>query len=191
MQTVRGGARHAGFEPWAVSALGSSCSVLLGPGRCAKGSTPLLARRAVHNEHVRPLRPRAEDEDGGRGGTAGRPQLAKELAFFERAKQRLRNKDAYNDFLKCLTMYTQEIISRQELLVLANDIIGRLPDLMVRSALQGAVTAGAAAARRNGVGLGVPYRFWCAPLHGGSPLRGGWIPTAGAAALELARLSMR
>lgn len=68
-----------------------------------------------------------DDDDGGRG----RPQLAKELAYFERAKQRLRNKDAYNDFLKCLSMYTQEIISRQELLQLLNDIIGRFPDLMV------------------------------------------------------------
>ena len=70
-----------------------------------------------------------EDDELGRG--SGRPQLAKELVYFERAKQRLRNKDAYNDFLKCLSMYTQEIISRQELLQLLNDIIGRFPDLMV------------------------------------------------------------
>ncbi|GFR40981.1 hypothetical protein Agub_g1646 [Astrephomene gubernaculifera] len=69
-----------------------------------------------------------DDEDMGRG--SGRPQLAKELAYFERAKSRLRNKDAYNDFLKCLSMYTQEIISRQELMQLLNDIIGRFPDLM-------------------------------------------------------------
>ncbi|EFJ52117.1 hypothetical protein VOLCADRAFT_56211 [Volvox carteri f. nagariensis] len=69
-----------------------------------------------------------KDDDMGR---SGRPQLAKELVYFERAKQRLRNKDAYNDFLKCLSMYTQEIISRQELLQLLNDIIGRFPDLMV------------------------------------------------------------
>ncbi|GIL73116.1 hypothetical protein Vretimale_4724 [Volvox reticuliferus] len=68
-----------------------------------------------------------EEDDMGR---SGRPQLAKELVYFERAKQRLRNKDAYNDFLKCLSMYTQEIISRQELLQLLNDIIGRFPDLM-------------------------------------------------------------
>ncbi|KAG2448373.1 hypothetical protein HYH02_006955 [Chlamydomonas schloesseri] len=67
-----------------------------------------------------------DDDDMGRG----RPQLAKELSYFERAKQRLRNKDAYNDLLKCLSMYTQEIISRQELLQLLNDIIGRFPDLM-------------------------------------------------------------
>ncbi|KAG2499920.1 hypothetical protein HYH03_002207 [Edaphochlamys debaryana] len=69
-----------------------------------------------------------DDDDMGRG--VGRPQLAKELSYFERAKQRLRNKDAYNDLLKCLSMYTQEIISRQELMQLINDIIGRFPDLM-------------------------------------------------------------
>lgn len=74
----------------------------------------------------------AEDDDMGR---SGRPQLAKELVYFERAKQRLRNKDAYSDFLKCLSMYTQEIISRQELLQLLNDVIGRFPELMVGTLL--------------------------------------------------------
>ena len=45
---------------------------------------------------------------------------------------RLRNRDAYTDILKCLNMYSQEIISRQELMYLVNDIIGKYPDLMVR-----------------------------------------------------------
>lgn len=29
------------------------------------------------------------------------PKVARELQFFERVKQRLRNKEAYADFLKC------------------------------------------------------------------------------------------
>lgn len=60
-----------------------------------------------------------------------RPQLGRELAYFEKVKARVRNKDAYSDFLKCLGMYSQDIISRQELLQLVNDIIGRFPDLIV------------------------------------------------------------
>lgn len=35
-------------------------------------------------------------------------------------KARLRNRELYQDFLKCLNLYAQEIISRQELLNLAH-----------------------------------------------------------------------
>eukprot|EP00798_Chlamydomonas_sp_ICE-L_P000490 gene490-1896_t len=61
---------------------------------------------------------------------AARPALAKELQFFDRIKQRLRNKDAYTDVLKCLNLYSQEIVSRQELMYLVSDIIGKFPDLV-------------------------------------------------------------
>eukprot|EP00882_Tetradesmus_deserticola_P017584 GHRQ01018837.1.p4 GENE.GHRQ01018837.1~~GHRQ01018837.1.p4 ORF type:complete len:107 (+),score=52.00 GHRQ01018837.1:397-717(+) len=42
------------------------------------------------------------------------------LQFFEKVKARLRNRELYQDFLKCLNLYAQEIISRQELLNLAH-----------------------------------------------------------------------
>ena len=80
-------------------------------------------------------------DDGGGGvggdyayappGMQGRPPaLAKELAYFERVKARLRSKEAYQDFLKCLNLFANDIISRGELVALAQDIIGRHPDLM-------------------------------------------------------------
>ncbi len=198
MELVRGvGWSHGPHNTWYL------LSRVAVPGGNVPRLTPRCRRGAVVNPapHAPFLCPGADDEDGGRGGPAGRPQLAKELAFFERAKQRLRNKDAYNDFLKCLTMYTQEIISRQELLVLANDIIGRLPDLMVRSAVQcreGDISRSSrnssSATERNGVGRGAPYRSRYAPLHGGraaDEIRGGGIATAGAGAGQLAGLSMR
>ena len=56
--------------------------------------------------------------------------LQRELQFFERVKARLRSRDAYQDLLKTLNMYASDIISRAELLSLAQDIIGRFPDLM-------------------------------------------------------------
>eukprot|EP00798_Chlamydomonas_sp_ICE-L_P007940 gene7940-1154_t len=59
-----------------------------------------------------------------------RPALNKELQFFDRIKQRLRNRDAYTDLLKCLNLYSQEIVSRHELMFLVSDIIGKFPDLM-------------------------------------------------------------
>lgn len=43
------------------------------------------------------------------------PKVARELQFFERVKQRLRNKEAYADFLKCLNMFAEDILAKQEL----------------------------------------------------------------------------
>ena len=40
------------------------------------------------------------------------------------------SRESYQDFLKCLNLFANEIISRQELMELVRDIIGRYPDLM-------------------------------------------------------------
>eukprot|EP00236_Picocystis_salinarum_P001248 CAMPEP_0183833256 /NCGR_PEP_ID=MMETSP0807_2-20130328/5948_1 /TAXON_ID=88271 /ORGANISM="Picocystis salinarum, Strain CCMP1897" /LENGTH=1064 /DNA_ID=CAMNT_0026079157 /DNA_START=49 /DNA_END=3243 /DNA_ORIENTATION=+ len=56
--------------------------------------------------------------------------LQKELSFFEKVNQRLRNKEAYNDFIRCLSIFNQEVITRMELQGLVYDIIGKYPDLM-------------------------------------------------------------
>ena len=56
--------------------------------------------------------------------------LSKELQFFEKVKNRLRNKEAYQDFLKCLNIFSQEIISKMELQGLVYDIIGKYSELV-------------------------------------------------------------
>lgn len=61
--------------------------------------------------------------------------MAKELTFFEKVKAKLRSRDGYQDFLKCLNLYAQEVISKQELIDLVHDLIGRFSDLAVRLAL--------------------------------------------------------
>jgi paired amphipathic helix protein Sin3a len=40
------------------------------------------------------------------------------LAFLEKVKEKLRNPEDYQEFLKCLHIYSREIITRQELLAL-------------------------------------------------------------------------
>ncbi|KAI8469341.1 MAG: hypothetical protein J3K34DRAFT_522233 [Monoraphidium minutum] len=78
--------------------------------------------------------PRPGDADDYARQTA----LQRELLFFEKAlpiackrvKARLRSKESYQDLLKTLNMYASDIINRGELLSLAQDIIGRFPDLM-------------------------------------------------------------
>ncbi|XP_006645435.1 paired amphipathic helix protein Sin3-like 4 [Oryza brachyantha] len=52
-----------------------------------------------------------------------------EFHFCEKVKEKLEH-DAYQEFLKCLHIYSQEIITRSELKNLVNDILQQHPDLM-------------------------------------------------------------
>jgi len=70
--------------------------------------------------------PQEETEDRKKQHSA----LQKELSFFDKVNQRLRNKEAYNDFIRCLSIFNQEVITRMELQGLVYDIIGKFPDLM-------------------------------------------------------------
>ncbi|XVF44115.1 hypothetical protein PTKIN_Ptkin02bG0094400 [Pterospermum kingtungense] len=53
-----------------------------------------------------------------------------EFSFFDKVKEKLRNPDHYQEFLRCLHLYSNEVISRTELQSLVNDLLGRYPDLM-------------------------------------------------------------
>ncbi|XP_076901837.1 paired amphipathic helix protein Sin3-like 2 [Bidens hawaiensis] len=53
-----------------------------------------------------------------------------EFTFCEKVKDRLRNPDDYQAFLKCLHIYSTEIITRRELQSLVSDLLGKHPDLM-------------------------------------------------------------
>ena len=55
--------------------------------------------------------------------------LAKELAFFEKVKARLKDRDAYNELIKCLNIFNSEVISKMELQALVYEILGKHPDL--------------------------------------------------------------
>ncbi|KAI3768665.1 hypothetical protein L2E82_19495 [Cichorium intybus] len=55
---------------------------------------------------------------------------SEEFTFCEKVKDRLRNQDDYQAFLKCLHIYSTEIITRKELQSLVSDLLGKHPDLM-------------------------------------------------------------
>ncbi|GFH17943.1 HDAC_interact domain-containing protein [Haematococcus lacustris] len=104
-----------------------------GNGRSGGGGSPVDHSRVMHKrkaarkaeEGFRKL----EDEDAYAAGSRGRP-LGRELQFLEKVKMRLRSREAYGDFMKCLNMFSQDIISRSELVHLVADIFGKMPDLM-------------------------------------------------------------
>ena len=56
--------------------------------------------------------------------------LPRELNYFERVRQRLRNREGYNDLIRCIHMYNVELFSRSELIAMVSDILGGYPDLM-------------------------------------------------------------
>lgn len=53
-----------------------------------------------------------------------------EFIFCEKVKEKLCSMDDYQAFLKCLHIYSKEIISRSELQSLVADLLGKYPDLM-------------------------------------------------------------
>lgn len=59
-----------------------------------------------------------------------RSMYNQEFVFCEKVKERLRNSDDYQEFLKCLHIYSKEIITRTELQSLVGDLLGRYPDLI-------------------------------------------------------------
>ncbi|XP_068710577.1 paired amphipathic helix protein Sin3a-like isoform X1 [Montipora foliosa] len=52
-----------------------------------------------------------------------------EFAFFEKVRKALKNAELYNNFLRCLVLFNQEVISRAELVQLAANFLGKYPEL--------------------------------------------------------------
>jgi len=52
-----------------------------------------------------------------------------EINFFFRVKQRLNNQSLYYEFLKCLNLFSQGILTRLELAILVRDLLGKHRDL--------------------------------------------------------------
>ena len=49
--------------------------------------------------------------------------------FFYQVRKALRSKDVYDNFLRCLVLFNQEVISRPELVQLSSTFLSRHPDL--------------------------------------------------------------
>ncbi|KAK9865821.1 hypothetical protein WJX84_003538 [Apatococcus fuscideae] len=81
------------------------------------------ARKAEDSIRRQAAGEEGEDMRGPRG------HLAREMGFFERVKKRLADKVQYQDFLKCLNLFAQDICSRNELSAAIHDVLGRFPDL--------------------------------------------------------------
>ncbi|XP_017837186.1 paired amphipathic helix protein Sin3a isoform X3 [Drosophila busckii] len=53
-----------------------------------------------------------------------------DAAFFDKVRKALRNPEVYHNFLRCLTLFNQEIVSKTELLGLVSPFLTKFPDLL-------------------------------------------------------------
>ncbi|XP_072290722.1 SIN3 transcription regulator family member Aa [Eucyclogobius newberryi] len=62
-------------------------------------------------------------------GDAGKHGVGTESLFFEKVRKALRSAEAYDNFLRCLLIFNQEVISRAELVQLVLPFLGKFPEL--------------------------------------------------------------
>ncbi|XP_075168581.1 SIN3 transcription regulator family member A isoform X2 [Haematobia irritans] len=60
---------------------------------------------------------------------ASRMCSIQDAAFFDKVRKSLRNPEVYENFLRCLTLYTQEIVSKTDLLTLVTPFLSKFPEL--------------------------------------------------------------
>ncbi|XP_046897367.1 paired amphipathic helix protein Sin3a-like isoform X2 [Hypomesus transpacificus] len=59
----------------------------------------------------------------------GKHSCGTESLFFEKVRKALRSSEAYDNFLRCLLIFNQEVISRAELVQLVIPFLGKFPEL--------------------------------------------------------------
>ena len=60
---------------------------------------------------------------------AGKFGTLNEFAFFDKVRKALRSPEVYENFLRCLVLFNQEVISRQELVQITSTFLNKHPDL--------------------------------------------------------------
>lgn len=60
---------------------------------------------------------------------AGKHGTLNEFAFFDKVRKMLKNSDVYENFLRCLILFNQEVLSRSELVHMVQTFLGRYPEL--------------------------------------------------------------
>ncbi|KAL3886413.1 hypothetical protein ACJMK2_026411 [Sinanodonta woodiana] len=60
---------------------------------------------------------------------AGKYGTLNEYAFFDKVRKALRHPEVYENFLRCLVLFNQEVISRTELVQLVQNFLGKFPEL--------------------------------------------------------------
>ncbi|XP_046452720.1 paired amphipathic helix protein Sin3b-like isoform X1 [Daphnia pulex] len=94
---------------------------------------PIISSPTVGMNLIPKKKPRLDPGSGKDNSIAeiGKFGTMNELAFFDKVRRvACRSRDVYENFLRCLVMYNQEIISKMELLQITTPFLSRHPDLL-------------------------------------------------------------
>ena len=61
---------------------------------------------------------------------AGKYATLSEYAFFDKVRKSLRHEETYHNFLRCITLFNEEIVSRSELMQMVHPFLLKFPELL-------------------------------------------------------------
>ncbi|XP_053386924.1 LOW QUALITY PROTEIN: paired amphipathic helix protein Sin3a-like [Mercenaria mercenaria] len=104
------------------------------PGFPSKNQTAKAAnqlRRSISSSAQQPIikKPRMGTLKDISLAEAGKWGTLNEYAFFDKVRKALRHQEVYENFLRCLVLFNQEVISRSELVQLVQTFLGKFPEL--------------------------------------------------------------
>ncbi|ROT77076.1 hypothetical protein C7M84_004291 [Penaeus vannamei] len=105
--------------------LKSSCGMGSGNNMGQHKATPMATRMPSH-----PLKPKLGYLKDMSAAEAGKHATLAEYAFFDKVRKALRHEETYHNFLRCITLYNEEIITRAELVQLVHPFLAKFPDLL-------------------------------------------------------------
>uniref|UniRef100_A0AAQ6AF94 Paired amphipathic helix protein Sin3a n=1 Tax=Amphiprion ocellaris TaxID=80972 RepID=A0AAQ6AF94_AMPOC len=96
--------------------------------RLSQNGLPIRRPAGVGSTPPVKKKPKIMGKDHGLGDV-GKHSTSTETMFFEKVKKALRSSEAYDNFLRCLHIFNQEVISRTELVQLVIPFLGKFPEL--------------------------------------------------------------
>uniref|UniRef100_A0A3Q1HC09 Paired amphipathic helix protein Sin3a n=1 Tax=Acanthochromis polyacanthus TaxID=80966 RepID=A0A3Q1HC09_9TELE len=98
--------------------------------RLSQNGLPIRRPAGVSSTLPVKKKPKIMGKDHGLG-EVGKHSTSTETMFFEKVKKALRSSEAYDNFLRCLHIFNQEVISRTELVQLVIPFLGKFPELFI------------------------------------------------------------
>lgn len=111
-----------------ISSSGSGSGLKRSPGMPLNhlGVRPPHDRNEPPIKRYKPVYRDVSYADAARSGTL------QDYAFFDKVREALKTSDVYDNFLRCLTLYNQEIVSKSELMTLVAPFLSKEPELLKR-----------------------------------------------------------
>ncbi|XP_069172117.1 paired amphipathic helix protein Sin3a isoform X6 [Procambarus clarkii] len=122
--------------------VGSGNNMVSGPGNVPNKTSPMFGHQLKRphsgptqghtHSHAQPpvKKPKLGYLKDMSAAEAGKYATLAEYAFFDKVRKALRHEETYHNFLRCVTLYNEEIVTRSELVQLIHPFLAKFPDLI-------------------------------------------------------------